>query len=42
MVRIVKTLYDLGAELDLENPPKRISVSYHDTFESVPIILRHL
>ena len=42
MVRIVKTLYDLGAELDPENPPRRMSVSYHDTFESVPIILRHL
>jgi cytochrome P450 len=42
MVRIVKTLYDLGAELDPDNPVLRNTASYHDTFESVPVILRKM
>jgi cytochrome P450 len=39
-VRIMMALYGLGAELDPDNPPKRPEDSLHDTYESVPMILR--
>jgi cytochrome P450 len=39
-VRTMMALYGLGAELDPDNPPKRPSDSLHDTYESVPMILR--
>jgi cytochrome P450 len=39
-VRIMMALYTRGAELDPENPPKRPADSLHDTYESVPMILR--
>ncbi|HSV82969.1 MAG TPA: cytochrome P450 [Ramlibacter sp.] len=39
-VRIMMALYGLGAELDPENPPQRPHESMHDTYESVPMILR--
>lgn len=38
-VRVMKALYELGAELDPANPPKRPHDSLHDTYESVPVIL---
>lgn len=41
-VRIMMALYGLGAELDPDNPPRRPENSLHDTYESVPIILRRL
>jgi CoA:oxalate CoA-transferase len=41
-VRVMKALYDLGAELDPENPPKRQADTLHDQFESMPMILRNL
>lgn len=39
-VRIMMALYKLGAELDPDNLPKRPADSLHDTYESVPMILR--
>jgi cytochrome P450 len=39
-VRILKAMYELGAELDPDNPPQRPKDSMHDTYESVPVILR--
>ena len=39
-VRIMMALYGLGAELDPGNLPKRPENSLHDTYESVPMILR--
>lgn len=39
-VRVMKALYELGAELDPDNPPKRPDDSLHDCLESVPMILR--
>lgn len=39
-VRVMKALYDLGAELDPANPPRRPAGSLHDSYESVPMILR--
>lgn len=39
-VRILKALYDIGAALDPANPPQRPQGSLHDTYDSVPIILR--
>ena len=42
MVKIVRTLYAHGVELDPDNPPKLITATYHDAYESVPIVLRNL
>jgi cytochrome P450 len=42
MVKILKTLYAYGVELDPDDPPKRMEASYHDAYSSVPIILRKL
>ncbi len=39
-VHLMMALYGLGAELDPQNPPQRPGDSLHDTYESVPIILR--
>ena len=39
-VRIMMALYRLGAELDPGNPPQRPPDSLHDTYQSVPMILR--
>lgn len=39
-VRILKAMYELGAKLDPDNPPRRPEGSLHDTWESVPMILR--
>ena len=39
-VRILKAMYELGAELDPDNPPRRPEGSLHDTWDSVPMILR--
>ena len=38
-VKIVKAFYARGCELDPDRPPKRNTASYHDAYESVPIIL---
>ena len=38
-VRIMKALYDLGGELDPDNPPHRSATSMHDHFETMPMIL---
>lgn len=40
-VRVLMAMYELGAELDPDNPPKRPEGSMHDTWESVPVILRN-
>lgn len=40
-VRIMMALYGLGAELDPANPPVRPHDSLHDTYESVPMIMRN-
>ncbi|HSV84016.1 MAG TPA: cytochrome P450 [Ramlibacter sp.] len=39
-VRLMLALYGLGAELDPAHPPRRPEDSLHDTYESVPMILR--
>lgn len=39
MVRILSAVFAMGCELDPERPPVRNTASYHDTYESVPIIL---
>lgn len=39
-VRLLKAMYDIGAELDPENPPRRPHDDLHDTWESVPMIVR--
>ncbi len=39
-VRVLKALYELGGELDPEAPPQRPHGSLHDTWESMPMILR--
>lgn len=41
-VRIMMALYALGAELDPDNPPQRPHHSMHDTWETVPLILRKM
>jgi cytochrome P450 len=41
-VKIVKAFYNWGCQLDPERPPVRNSASYHDAYESVPVILRDL
>lgn len=41
-VRIMLALYQLGAELDPDNPPKRPDDSLHDTYESLPVIIRRM
>ncbi|WP_370244231.1 cytochrome P450 [Salipiger sp.] len=38
-VRLLKAMYELGAELDPDNPPQRPHDNLHDTWESVPVIL---
>ena len=42
MIRILRTLYEAGAEMDPAKPPKRVAASYHDAYESFPLILRSL
>jgi cytochrome P450 len=42
MVSIMKALYALDAELDPGRPLRRTPASYHDTYESVPMILHRL
>ncbi|MBM3347192.1 MAG: cytochrome P450 [Betaproteobacteria bacterium] len=42
MIRILRTLYEAGAEMDPERPPRRVAASYHDAYESFPLILRKL
>jgi len=42
MIRILRTLYEAGAEMDPERPPKRMAASHHDAYESFPLILRKL
>jgi hypothetical protein len=39
-VRVAKALYARGARLDPDRPPVRPHASLHDTWESVPMILR--
>lgn len=39
-VRVLKAVYDLGGELDPQNPPQRPANSLHDHFDNVPMILR--
>jgi cytochrome P450 len=39
---IMSALYSLGAELDPDDPPRRPVDTLHDTYESVPMILRGL
>ena len=42
MIKILKAIYTAGATLDPENPPQRMTSSFHDAFASVPLILRGL
>lgn len=42
MVKILRTLYQRGIELDPENPPVRNRTTVEDSYESVPILLRKL
>jgi cytochrome P450 len=39
-VRLLKALYELGAEIDPDRPPQRPEGNLHDTWDSVPLILR--
>lgn len=39
-VRVMKALYELGAELDPDNPPARPHNTMHDHFETMPMVLR--
>jgi hypothetical protein len=39
-VRLLHALFSLGAELDPDAPPKRPEGNLHDTWETVPIVLR--
>lgn len=39
MVRILKALFSRGVKLDKNRAPQRVSNSYHDAFESIPIVL---
>lgn len=41
-VKIMKALYDLGCDLDPDRPPRRLEGSMHDSYESVPVILRNV
>ncbi len=41
-VRLMKALYSLGAELDPLHPPQRPRDTMHDTYDSVPVILRNM
>lgn len=41
-VRLLKALYDLGAELDPNRPPRRPADSLHDAWESVPVVLKDI
>ncbi|MBF9032694.1 cytochrome P450 [Rhodobacterales bacterium HKCCE2091] len=40
-VRLLRAMYELGAELDPDNPPRRPDDNLHDTWESVPVVLRN-
>lgn len=42
MVKIIRAMYAAGVTFDPDNPPVRQRSSVHDTFESMPIILREL
>jgi cytochrome P450 len=42
MIRILRTLYEAGAEMDPAHPPQRVAASYHDAYASFPLILRKL
>jgi cytochrome P450 len=43
MVKIVRMLFEAGAELDPADPPERgHAVSYHDHYSRFPVILRNL
>lgn len=43
MVKIVRTLFEAGAELDPQDPPERgHAVSYHDHYARFPVVLRNV
>lgn len=42
MIRILRTLYEAGAEFDTANPPRKSAASHIDNYEQFPLILRHL
>ncbi len=41
-VRLLKAMYELGCELDPDNPPYQPADNLHDSWESVPVILRNV
>jgi len=41
-LKIVKSFYGAGCALDPDRPPQRRTDSYHDSYASVPIVLRDL
>jgi cytochrome P450 len=42
ILRMMGALIDAGAEFDPNDPPKRVTTSYFDAFERMPVILRNL
>ena len=42
IIRMIDAMYKAGVELDPNDPPKRVSSSYFDAYEKMPIILRNL
>ncbi len=42
MVGILRALYEAGAQLDPDHPPRRTESSYHDSYASFPIVLTAL
>lgn len=39
MVKIMRALYAVGLQLDPDNPPRRVTDTYHDAYASLPIKL---
>ena len=42
MIRILRTLYEAGAEMDPDHPSQRSAVTHQDAYASFPLILRAL
>ncbi len=42
MTRILKAFYDAGVEMDPEDPPERLALSHHDSYQRFPVIFRGL
>jgi cytochrome P450 len=42
IVGVLRAVYEAGATLDPDDPPRRNTDSFHDAFASMPVVLRHL